>query len=179
MKFTFKFALLLSSLLTTAQAPNPALIGYWQNWNDANSSYIQLDQIDSRYNLIEVSFAVPQAGTDYKMEFIPDQVSQSALITQIQNLQSQGKKVLISIGGATAPVSLDNISERDTFGATMNAIIISASSFSDSKHMMINCNQLSWLIPLTSTRCLLYVLLCRIHSYYFVVNSSTLDFASK
>ncbi|MBK8365272.1 MAG: T9SS type A sorting domain-containing protein [Bacteroidetes bacterium] len=123
MKFTFKFALLLSSLLTTAQAPNPALIGYWQNWNDANSPYIQLDQIDSRYNLIEVSFAVPQAGTDYKMEFIPDQVSQPALIIQIQSLQSQGKKVLISIGGATAPVSLDNISERDTFVATMNAII--------------------------------------------------------
>ncbi|MBK6399881.1 MAG: T9SS type A sorting domain-containing protein [Bacteroidetes bacterium] len=123
MKFTFKFALLLSSLLTTAQTPNPALVGYWQNWNDANSPYIQLDQIDSRYNLIEVSFAVPQAGTDYKMEFIPDQVSQSALITQIQSLQSQGKKVLISIGGATAPVSLDNISERDTFVATMNAII--------------------------------------------------------
>ena len=123
MKFSLINALILSALLSTAQTPNPALVGYWQNWNDANSPYIQLDQIDSRYNVIEVSFAVPQAGTDYKMEFIPDQVSQPALISQIQSLQSQGKKVLISIGGATAPVSLDNISERDTFVATMNAII--------------------------------------------------------
>ncbi len=123
MKFSLINALILSALLSTAQTPNPALVGYWQNWNDANSPYIQLDQIDSRYNVIEVSFAVPQAGTDYKMEFIPDQVSQPALISQIQSLQSQGKKVLISIGGATAPVSLDNISERDTFIATMNAII--------------------------------------------------------
>jgi chitinase len=123
MKFTLLLALLLSTLLSTAQVPTPALVGYWQNWNDGNAPYIQLDQIDSRYNIIEVSFAVPQAGTDYKMEFIPDQVSQSTLITQIQTLQSQGRKVLISIGGATAPVSLDNISERDTFIATMNGII--------------------------------------------------------
>ena len=123
MKLTLTFILSLSTLLSTGQIPNPALVGYWQNWNDVNSPYIQLDQIDSRYNVIEVSFAVPQAGTDYKMEFIPDQVSQSTLISQMQILQSQGKKVLISIGGATAPISLDNISERDTFVATMNSII--------------------------------------------------------
>lgn len=123
MKITYTLALVLSTILLIGQNPNPALIGYWQNWNDANSPYIQLDQIDSRYNVIEVSFAVPQAGTDYKMEFNPDQISQSTLISQIQTLQSQGRKVLISIGGATAPVSLDNISERDTFITTMNAII--------------------------------------------------------
>lgn len=123
MKIAYTLTLLLSTILLVGQNPNPALVGYWQNWNDANSPYIQLDQIDSRYNVIEVSFAVPQAGTDYKMEFIPDQVSQPVLITQIQSLQGLGKKVLISIGGATAPVSLDNISERDTFIATMNAII--------------------------------------------------------
>ncbi|MFZ7113893.1 MAG: glycosyl hydrolase family 18 protein [Bacteroidota bacterium] len=123
MKLNLTFVLLLSTVLSAAQIPNPALVGYWQNWNDGNAPYIQLDEIDSRYNVIEVSFAVPQAGTDYKMEFIPDQVSQPVLITQIQSLQGLGKKVLISIGGATAPVSLDNISERDTFVATMNAII--------------------------------------------------------
>ena len=103
-------AFILLSSLAFSQIPNPALVGYWQNWNDANAPYSQLDLVDSRYNIIEVSFAVPQAGTDYKMEFIPDQVSQSTLITQIQALQSQGKKVLISMGGATAPISLSNSS---------------------------------------------------------------------
>jgi chitinase len=116
-------AFIFLSSFTLAQIPDPALVGYWQNWNDANAPYIQLDQIDSRYNVIEVSFAVPQLGTDYKMEFTPDQVSQSTLITQIQTLQSQGKKVLISMGGATAPISLSNITERDTFVSTMNNII--------------------------------------------------------
>ena len=75
------------------QVPDPALIGYWHNWNDVNAPYIQLDQVDARYNIINLSFATPQFGTDYKMEFIPDQVSQSVLISQIQNLQTANKKV--------------------------------------------------------------------------------------
>ncbi len=118
--FTF---ILLSGIVTNAQVPNPALVGYLHNWNDANAPYIQPDLIDSRYNIIDVAFAVPQFGTDYKMEFIPDQVTPATFISQIQTLQGQGKKVIISIGGATSPISLDIIAERDTFIVTMNNII--------------------------------------------------------
>ena len=73
---------LLTGIIAIAQNPNPVLIGYWQNWNDANAPYIQLDQIDSRYNIVDVAFAVPHLGTDYQMEFIPDQVSPATLIGQ-------------------------------------------------------------------------------------------------
>lgn len=116
------FALLLSNYCQ-AQAPNPALIGYFHNWQDVNAPYIPLDAIDNRYNIIDVAFAIPQAGTDYKMQFIPDQVSSATFIAQMQTLQAQGKKVLISIGGATAPISLDNTTERDTFISTLTNII--------------------------------------------------------
>lgn len=109
--------------LSLLPAQTPALIGYWQNWNDGSAPYIQLDQVDARYNVIEVSFAVPGGGTDYAMTFAPDQVSQATLIAQIQALQSQGRKVLISLGGATAPVSLDNTAERDGFISTMGTIL--------------------------------------------------------
>jgi len=115
------FVLTLLPFLSIAQAPNQALIGYFQNWHTANTPYIQLDQIDSRYNIIDVAFAIPQAGTDYKMEFIPYLVSPATFISQIQTVQSQGKKVLISMGGATAPVSLDNVVERDSFITSMSA----------------------------------------------------------
>lgn len=118
-------ALILFFHSTSAQVPNPALSGYWQNWNDANAPYLQLDNIDSRYNIIDIAFAVPHSGTDFQMEFIPDQVMTSILIGQIQTLQSQGKKVIISIGGASAPVSLGTQSKRDTFISTMNTIISS------------------------------------------------------
>ncbi len=110
-------------MIVKAQNPNPALIGYWHNWNDVNAPYIQLNQVDARYNIVAVAFAVPQSGTDYHMEFIPDQVSPPTFISQIQTLQNQGRKVIISMGGATAPISLDNIAERDTFISTMNNII--------------------------------------------------------
>ena len=106
-----------------AQAPNPSLIGYFHNWNDVNAPYIQLDQIDSRYNIIDVAFALPQGGTDYNMAFTPAQVSQATFISQIQTLHSQGRKVLISIGGSTTSVSLSNSIERDVFISSMNNII--------------------------------------------------------
>ncbi len=109
--------------LVNAQNPLPSLVGYWHNWNDVNAPYFPIDQVDNRYTIVDIAFAIPAAGTDFKMEFIPDQGTPAQLISQIQSLQSQGKKVIISIGGATAPVSLDNISERDTFIATMNNLM--------------------------------------------------------
>lgn len=123
--FNFALIILMAALplCIKAQAPNPALIGYFHNWQDSNAPYLPLDHVDSRYNMIDVAFAVPQTGTDYKMEFIPDQVSQASFISQIQTLQGQGRKVIISIGGATSAISLDNISERDTFIARMTNII--------------------------------------------------------
>lgn len=106
-----------------AQMPNPALVGYWHNWNDASAPYIQLTSVDSRYNVIEVSFAVPAAGTDYNMQFAPDGVTQANFISQIQTSQGQGKKILISMGGASSPVSLDNATEKITFINSMLSII--------------------------------------------------------
>lgn len=108
---------------TKAQTPSPALVGYWHNWNDASAPYIQLDQVDSRYNIIDLAFAVPASGTDYNMQFIPDQVSQATLISQIQTLQAQGRKIIISMGGANSPISLDNVSERNTFISSMGTIL--------------------------------------------------------
>jgi len=99
------------------------LVGYFHNWNTPNAPYIQLDQIDNRYNVINVSFATPQGGTDYDMEFTPSQASQADFITQIQNLQGLGKKVLISIGGANVSIQLDNSIEREIFVSTMTNII--------------------------------------------------------
>jgi chitinase len=115
----------LSFTASKAQLPNPSLVGYWQNWNDVNSPYIDLTSIDSRYNVIEVSFAVPQAGTSYQMVFDPQDggVTQAAFISKIQTVKAQGKKVLISIGGGGVHVSLDNASEKASFISSMNSII--------------------------------------------------------
>jgi chitinase len=124
LKSLFTFSLIFSlSFASFSQAPNPALVGYWHNWDDISAPYIPLDQIDSRYNIIDVSFAIPEPGTDYQMQFIPDQVSPEVFISQMEALQNEGRKVLISIGGATAPVHLDNEFERDQFVLSMGDII--------------------------------------------------------
>ena len=117
------FACAMTGAATLSAQPSPALIGYFHNWQSASSPYIQLNAIDSRYNVIDIAFAIPASGTDYNMTFAPDQVTTAAFISQINTLKSQGKTVLISIGGANATVSLDNAAERNTFVSSMTTII--------------------------------------------------------
>jgi chitinase len=120
--------ILLAFILTTniakTQIPNPALIGYWHNWNDVNAPYIQLDAIDNRYNVIEIAFAIPTSPSDMTMLFTPNVVSQNVLINKIQALQTQGKKILISIGGATTSIDLTTTINKNAFVSSMTAIII-------------------------------------------------------
>lgn len=109
--------------ISKAQIPNPALIGYWHNWNNVNAPYIQLDALDNRYNVVEIAFAVPTSPSDMTMLFTPDVVSQSVLISQIQILQSHGKKVLLSIGGATTSIDLTTTMNKNAFVSSMTFII--------------------------------------------------------
>ena len=107
-----------------AQLPNPALVGYWHNWNIASAPYIQLDQVDNRYNVIAVAFAVPSSGTDYDMTFTPSGgVTVANFKTKIQTLQGQGKKVLLSVGGGGTAVSLNSTTERDVFASSMLTLL--------------------------------------------------------
>ena len=115
------FLALLLYQFTFAQSP--VLIGYWHNWNDSNAPYIALDQVDSRYNVVCVSFAVPTSASDMNMLFIPDGITQANFISQIQTLQNQGKKVLLSIGGATTSVSLNDVTNRNAFTNSMTSIL--------------------------------------------------------
>ena len=102
---------------------NPVLIGYWHNWNDTSAPYVPLNQVDSRYNVICVSFAVPNSPSDMTMNFVPDGVTQSTFISQIQTLQNQGRKVLLSIGGANTSISLNNNTNSALFVNSMTTLL--------------------------------------------------------
>lgn len=122
----YAFALLVCLLtipMAKAQMPDPALIGYWHNWNDLNAPYIQLDSIDDRYNVVVVAFAVPTSPSDMTMVFTPDVVLQSVFISKMQTLQNQGKKVLLSIGGATASIDLTTSANKNAFINSITSII--------------------------------------------------------
>jgi chitinase len=106
-----------------SQMPNPALIGYWHNWNDVSAPYIQLDAIDNRYNVIEMAFAIPTSNSDMTMLFTPNVVSQNVLINKIQSLQSQGKKILLSVGGANATIDLTTTANKNAFVSSMTTLV--------------------------------------------------------
>jgi len=100
------------------------LVGYHHNWNDGSAPYIALDQIDSRYTVMNLAFPTTVGGTDYDMAYTPCcGETQAGLISKIQTLQAAGVKVNMSIGGATVPIHLDNITEVNTFVSSMNNII--------------------------------------------------------
>ena len=109
--------------LVVSHAQSPALIGYWQNWNDANAPYIALDQVDPRYNVIEIAFAEPVGGTTYAMDFAPAIGMPPDLIAQVAAQQALGKKVLLSVGGANATVQLNSDTERDSFVYTLTSLL--------------------------------------------------------
>ncbi len=121
--FIFLAVLSAATIPGDGRAQSHDLIGYWHNWSDANAPYIPLDQVDPRYSVIEVAFALPANGSTSNMQFVPAMVSQSTLITQIQTLQAAGRKVLISIGGATATVQLNSNAQRDVFVSSMLTIL--------------------------------------------------------
>lgn len=117
------FILLKTGSVANAQSPAPALVGYWQNWNDFQCPYIPLTQIDTSYNVIQVAFAIPASGTTYNMTFVPDGISQSDFKKKIDTMHMRGKKVLISIGGANDPVELPDTVKRNVFISSMMSII--------------------------------------------------------
>ncbi|MFN6113554.1 MAG: glycosyl hydrolase family 18 protein, partial [Bacteroidota bacterium] len=106
-----------------AQLPNPALVGYWHNWNDVNAPYRWIDSVDARYNVITVAFAIPVSNTDMTMTFVPDRGTNQEFITRIQRVQEAGKKVILSIGGATASVDLTTTQNRDAFVTSMSNLL--------------------------------------------------------
>lgn len=103
--------------------PQPALVGYFHNWNIADAPYIEIDKVDSRYNVIVVAFAMPVSTVDMTMTFTPDGVTKAAFINQIQKVKNAGKKVLISVGGATASIDLTSQANKKAFVSSLSDII--------------------------------------------------------
>ncbi|MFN4770199.1 MAG: glycosyl hydrolase family 18 protein [Candidatus Kapaibacterium sp.] len=106
-----------------AQLPTPTLLGYWHNWEDTNTPYLAIDSLDSRYNVIAVAFALPVSTTDMTMTFVPARGSQQEFMSRIQRVRASGKKVLLSIGGATASIDLSTTANRDAFAASLTTLL--------------------------------------------------------
>lgn len=117
----YLIALLL--LISIEVHSQQSLIGYAHNWNSQDVAWIHPQNIDARYSVLIVAFAMPASNTDMTMSFTPENMSQSAFKQAIAQLKNQGKKVLISIGGATASLDFPDDNAKSTFVNSMNAIM--------------------------------------------------------
>ncbi|MGP3782877.1 fibronectin type III domain-containing protein [Paenibacillus sp. 1A_MP2] len=115
--------------VTTSTGPsNPGptgskwLIGYWHNF-DNGSTNIKLRNVSTAYDVINVSFAEPISPGSGTLAFTPYNATVEEFKSDIAYLQSQGKKVLISMGGANGTIELTDATKRQQFEDSLKSII--------------------------------------------------------
>ena len=105
--------------------PEKVIVGYWHNWG-YSPNIILLNEISPAFDVINVSFATPTVPSGSTMQFTPDPgiyPNVQDFIDDISFLQSIGKNVLISLGGANDPVSLITEDDVDAFVTSMSTMI--------------------------------------------------------
>lgn len=95
--------------------PKRIMSGYWHTW-DGGCPYIRLADVDSSWDVINVSFAEPvtPGSGNGRMKFgVAGDVNQFK--ADIKTLQAKGKKIVLSIGGYEGYFYLENSSAVNTF----------------------------------------------------------------
>ncbi|EAU68486.1 chitinase D [Stigmatella aurantiaca DW4/3-1] len=116
-----------NSVSAKTSAPPPVgskiIVGYWHNF-DNGSTNIRLRDISPKFDVIQVAFAEPVGGpTTGNMAFTPYNATVADFKADIAALKAQGKKVLISIGGANGTVDLADATAKQNFINTMKSLI--------------------------------------------------------
>ena len=107
----------------TPGIPSRVLVGYWHNF-DNGSGFIKLRDVSADWDVIDLAFGEPVAGSTSHIAFTPDaHTSVAELQSDVQILHGRGKKVLLSVGGANGHVELRNATERQDFVDSVTAII--------------------------------------------------------
>lgn len=98
------------------------IVGYWHNWVSTTPPYIRLRDVNPKYNVIQVAFGV--SGSDYStISFAPEGTTDADFKSDITTLQSQGRKVLLSLGGQNGTVVLATAANKAAFISSMESII--------------------------------------------------------
>jgi len=104
------------------------LIGYWHTWS-GGVPFVKLRDVNSNWDVINISFAEPVAAgsTDGRMKFVISGLTSDYTINDfkadIKTLQSQGKKVVLSIGGYEGFFSLTSAAAESQFVSDIKGFI--------------------------------------------------------
>lgn len=113
-----------------ADLPRHAMIGYLHASFANGSGYIRMADVPAAWDIINLAFGEPTSVTSGDIRFTscpaaecPNVESEADFVAAIRAKQAQGKKVLISIGGANGQVQLTTTAARDKFVQSVSAII--------------------------------------------------------
>jgi len=97
--------------------PKHVITGYWHNFNNG-STVMKLSAVPSAYNLIAVAFAdatgSPGAVT-FNLDPATGYAGTAEFISDINAIHSQGRKVIISVGGQNGTVSVSDSTSATNF----------------------------------------------------------------
>jgi chitinase len=100
-----------------------ALIGYWEGYASARNS-TPLRDVSPQWDIIIATFATPVKGSTSLLHFEPPATfGEERFRTDVAYLQSQGKKVLISLGGGGQVVTLNTAEDVKNFVSSVAAIV--------------------------------------------------------
>jgi chitinase len=110
--------------------PRHALIGYLHASFANGSGYVRMADIPPAWDIIQLAFGEPTSVTSGDIRFnrcpaaeCPNVESDAEFLAAIKAKQSQGKNVLLSIGGEKGQVQLTTTAARDAFVRSVSAII--------------------------------------------------------
>jgi chitinase len=99
------------------------LAGYWHDF-DNGTGFIPLRNVPPAYDVIVVAFATPGSGTADITFSVFSAETDAQFTSDIAFLHSQGKKVLLSIGGgASTTIALNSSGDVQTFVNSVSGLI--------------------------------------------------------
>jgi chitinase len=113
------FLIAALGLINTISASAAQMIGYWESWGS-----LRLSRVSPNYDVVAVAFALPGGTDNATISFTPYAESRRQLTADIATLQSKGKKVVLSIGGADSNnLKLLNAQDVTAFETSVEALI--------------------------------------------------------
>ena len=125
----------LLALTSSGAAASPALpthliTGYWQNF-DNGATDLKLAQVPSSYSIVAVAFADADPNSPGGVTFTLDPTLSSKLggysvadfKADIATLHSQGRKVVISVGGQNGAISLPSSASATNFATSVYGLM--------------------------------------------------------
>jgi chitinase len=103
--------------------PGRTFVGYWHNFENG-SGFIRLRDVSRDFDVINLSFAESAPGSRSLIQFVPDvRTSTAEIQADVAQLKSEGKKVLLSIGGANTTVELNSEADKQNFINSVASIV--------------------------------------------------------